>query len=302
MRERQCTDELLLGIFVLLGIHGDGIGSADALVARTGVGHHGNHGATHTGVAGQSRLRDDVREDRLAENAVTQRAIDGLTQTVAVVALFALLGRTDIVVARLQDEADIIERCCGGKVPHHAQGQLQLFFLGTAAKASPLVQKHLAAGFLIDEMGVAAGNDRRCLVAVSLASHLDIEFLGDILFEIDVDMIALDIFLPLLEDVRCQVAQHLQLVFAFSAERTERNGYGQTDHPRTGDAYSHRVFQHVGTQQHRDMGRTLAQVLRGSCGTEGHGHWLCTANGGDNLFFYERDNGMIEFAVVIHSR
>ena len=151
-------------------------------------------------------------------------------------------------------------------------------------------------------MGVAAGNDRRGLVAVSLASDLDIEFLGDILFEIDVDMIALDIFLSLLEDVRCQVAQHLQLVFAFSAERTERNGNGQSDHTRTGNTHSHRVFQHVGTQQHRDMRRTLAQVLRGSCGTEGHGHWLCTANGGDNLFFYERDNGMIEFTVVIHSR
>ena len=159
--------------FVLLGIHGDGIGSTDALVARTGVGHHRNHGATHTGVAGQSCLGDDVREDRLAEDAVTQRAVDGLTQAVAVVAFFALFGRTDIVVACLQDEADIIERCCGGKVPHHAQGQLQLFFLGTAAKASPLVKEHLAAGFFIDEMGVAAGNDRRCHVAVSLASDLD---------------------------------------------------------------------------------------------------------------------------------
>ena len=242
-----------------------------------------------------------MREDRLAEDAMTQRPVDRLTQAVTVVAFFALLGRTDVIVARLKDETNIVERCRGGKVPHHPQGQLHIILIGTAAKTSPLVQEHLAAGFLIHKIGVATGNDRRSLVAVSLAGHLDIEFLRDVLFEFDVDMIALDIFLSLFQNVRRQVAQHLQLIFALAAERTECNGNGQSDHARTGNAYPHRVFQHVGTQQHRDMRRTLAQVLRGSCGTEGHGHWLCTANGGDNLFFYERDNGMIEFAVVIHS-
>ena len=169
MRERQRTDELLLGILVLLGIHGDRIRRTDALVARTGVGHHRNHGATHTGVAGQCRLGNDMREDRLAEDAMTQRTVDGLTQAVTIIALFALLGRTDVIVSCLQDETNIVERCCGGKVPHHAQGQLQLFLIGTAAKTSPLVQKHLATGFLIDEMGVAPGNDGRSLLAISIA-------------------------------------------------------------------------------------------------------------------------------------
>lgn len=52
MTQTHGTDEFFLRVLVLSGEHGNGIGGADALVARTAVRHHGNHGASHAGVAG----------------------------------------------------------------------------------------------------------------------------------------------------------------------------------------------------------------------------------------------------------
>ena len=50
--EHQGTYALLVSIFVLLGIDAHRIGGADALVAAARIAHHGNHGSTHTGIAG----------------------------------------------------------------------------------------------------------------------------------------------------------------------------------------------------------------------------------------------------------
>ena len=60
MAEGEGTDELLLGVLVLHGIDGDGVGGADALVARAAVAHHGDEGAAHAGIGGQGGLGEDA--------------------------------------------------------------------------------------------------------------------------------------------------------------------------------------------------------------------------------------------------
>ena len=52
MTQTHGTDEFFLRVLVLCGEYGNGIGGADALVARSAVRHHGNHCASHAGVAG----------------------------------------------------------------------------------------------------------------------------------------------------------------------------------------------------------------------------------------------------------
>ena len=78
MAEHEGSDEFFLGVLVFDGIDGNGIGSADALVAAAAVAHHGYHGSSHTGVACRCGARDDVREDAVAEDAVTHGAVHGL--------------------------------------------------------------------------------------------------------------------------------------------------------------------------------------------------------------------------------
>lgn len=78
MAEGERTNQLLLRVLILLCIDRHRVGGTDALVARTAVAHHGNHCASHACVAGEGRLTDDMAEDGVTEDAVTQRTVDGL--------------------------------------------------------------------------------------------------------------------------------------------------------------------------------------------------------------------------------
>ena len=97
MAQRQGTNQLLLGILILRGIHNHGIGGTDTLVATTAVAHHRNHRPTHSGIASRSRARDDMREDIVAEDAMAQRTVHRLAQAMTIVALDGKFRRLDVV-------------------------------------------------------------------------------------------------------------------------------------------------------------------------------------------------------------
>ena len=125
MAEHECTDELFLGVLVLLGIDTYGVGGADALIAGAGVGHDGNHRSSHTGIAGRGGARDDVRIDGVAEDALGQWTVDGLAEVMAVVALDGLACRVHIILAGILDETDFFEGSSGGEVVDETEVQLK---------------------------------------------------------------------------------------------------------------------------------------------------------------------------------
>ena len=121
-----------------------------------------------------------------------------------------------------------------------------------------LVQQYLAITCLVDEMRMTAGDDGGGCVASGLAGHLDVKLLGDVFFQFDADVVRVgNKLFALLQSLRCEIFDDLQLIFAFADDGTERNGNGQAYHPRTGNAHPHGVFQHVGTQPYLYLLRPL---------------------------------------------
>ena len=129
MAQSERADELFLGVLVLHCIHSHGVCGAYSLVARAGIAHHRYHGSAHPGVACRCSLRQDVREDAVAEDAVAQRTVDGLAQTMSVVALDGFFGSLYVVLFRLQNEGYLVEWSGGGEVidSAHAEFRIALF-------------------------------------------------------------------------------------------------------------------------------------------------------------------------------
>lgn len=55
MAQHQGAGEFLSRVMIFLGKDHHGVGGANALVARSGIAHDGNHGTSHAGVASAAR-------------------------------------------------------------------------------------------------------------------------------------------------------------------------------------------------------------------------------------------------------
>ena len=104
-----------------------------------------------------------------------------------VVTLAAFACSPDVVIARLENKFNFIDRSRGGKFPHGFHVQLYVFFLFLVVDGLTLVYDDLTIVLLVDQVGVSAGDDGRCLVASGFARNLDIELFADIFFTLDID-------------------------------------------------------------------------------------------------------------------
>ena len=86
------------------------------------------------------------------------------------------------------------------------------------------------------------------------------------------------------------VAQHFELVFGTSDQRTQSHGDGQTDHAGAGNADAHGVLEDVGAQAHRDRLGQHAEQLGGARRAERHGNGFGAADGGNHLAADEVDD------------
>ena len=187
-----------------------------------------------------------MRENAVAEDAVAERPVHGLSKAMAVVALYALGGGIHVVVTCLEDEHKTFYGGGHGKVVYHAhvKGYVGRAIVVVACLA--VVEQHLAIGFLVDEIGMSGSNDGLGHVPIGLTGNLYVELVGIAAFEHDVYSVIGNEALALLEGLRREVSENLELVFGLANQRTKSNGYGQSDHSCPRYAHTHGVLQDVG--------------------------------------------------------
>ena len=129
MAECQGTDKLFFRILVFHGVHYHWVRGADTLVSRPAIAHHRYHGPTHSGVAGQCCLGDDVRVDAVTKYPSAQWAVHCLAQAVSVVALQRLLGSIHVILFGFQHKPDFVDGGGGGEVVDHPERKLYAVLL-----------------------------------------------------------------------------------------------------------------------------------------------------------------------------
>ena len=136
------------------------------------------------------------------------------------------------------------------------------------------------------------GNDGCGLCIICIAAHLDIEFIHISLLQLDVDVGILDELLTLLQAVGSQILEHLEFILRLSDEGTERYGDRQANHTCAWNTHTHRILEHIRTQEHLDSLRALAQS--GGClgCTESHSHRFGTTDGRHYFLVDERDDAL----------
>ena len=241
---------------VLLGKDHHGIRGADALIATARIAHDGNHGASHTRIAGAARAGEDVREDAVAHYAAAQWARESLAQAVAVVARERLLGSCFVETARLLNEFDFGQRRSGGKVVHLAHIQRErcvLVLCGRSLRYTiggvAQVKRGLSVARYIYKVCMAMGYHHFSLVAlVIIGMNLHIEFAGRVFLEPNLYAVFGNIRLALLNSLGRAVAQDLQPIGRTSHDGAKGNGNGQSHHACARDAHAHSVLENIGTQ------------------------------------------------------
>ena len=71
-----------------------------------------------------------------------------------------------------------------------------------------------------------ACDDGFCRLIVCLACYLNVQFLGNSLFELDVYAFFLYVFLRFFQRLWCEILNHLQLIFTLSYNAAQRYGDG----------------------------------------------------------------------------
>ena len=296
MGEHEGAGHFFVGVVVLLGEDHHGVGGADALVARTGVAHHGYHGAGHAGIAGTGGGGEDVGENVVAHDAAAQGTRECLAQAVPVVALERTFGCGLVEAAGLVDEGDFFERHCGGILPDLAERERVaegLHALGTVVLAAAfaavlLVEEYFPVVGEVAEVGVLARNGGRGGVAVGRAdAYVHVEFAGGIFRERYVDAAAVDVLLALFDGFGGDTREAFEFLLGTADECAEGDGDGEAHHAGAGDAYAHGVFQHVGTEADFDALGKAAQKLGGTAHGEGYADGFGAADGGNNPVVYE---------------
>ena len=124
------------------------------------------------------------------------------------------------------------------------------------------------------------------------AHHVDVEFVGVFFLQTDVDAVLGDEHFATFHTLGGTRLKHFQLFFSIANENSQGDGDRQSNHPRTGNAYSHGVFQDIGTQFHLHPFGQSAKQFFGFRRAQGHGYRLGTANGRHHLLVNQVENGL----------
>ena len=180
----------------------------------------------------------------------------------AVVALDGLFGCTHVEVAGLEDKLQLVDGGGKGKLVDELHIELDRLVFGLVTTPGAAVGDDLAVALLEDDGGMASLDDGCGVVARRLADGFDIELVAD--------------------------------------EGTQRHGYGQTYHARSGNTYAHGVFQDVGTQKERDALGLAAQYLCGTSHTQGYCHGLGAAHCRHHFARHECQY-LLSYTIVYHN-
>ena len=137
-------------------------------------------------------------------------------------------------------------------------------------------------------------------MTIGLAQHSDIEFVGVVLLQSDVDASLVDKCLATLNSLAVHVAQHLQTVFRFAHQGSQGHGDGQSYHPCAGNAYAHSILQHVGAKPYMYLLGRATQKLSGFGHAEGDGGGFGASYGGHHLMLDKSDDRF--FLLLCHHR
>ena len=192
--------------------------------------------------------------------------------------------------AGFEYETQFVQGRRGGEIPHTLQREGHVALgIGIGGRCA-FVEFDPAVALQEDEARVPAGDDGHGATTRGAGFDLDIEFLGDRLLESDGDAFFGNVAAAALDGLGGHVAQHFELVFGTSDQRTQSHGDGQTDHAGAGNADAHGVLEDVGAQAHRDRLGQHAEQLGGARRAERHGNGFGAADGGNHLAADEVDD------------
>ena len=217
-------------------------------------------------------------EDVVTHDAASEGAGECLAKRVAIVPTQCSAGGFFVHAPRFENETYLLEGHGHGIVPHFLQIQRQGLFGCIAGSIfrtefTAAVKEYLPALLHIYIMCMLVRKDGDAAVLSGATLSLDIEFVGGIFLQGDVDALCLHQFLACLDVLGSAVCQHLKFSFGLTDECTEGNGDGETRHARTGNADAHGVFEDIGTETYVYALGLAAQEFTGT------GDSQCDANG-----------------------
>ena len=152
---------------------------------------------------------------------MTQWAIHRLAQTMTIIALDGEFGSLHVILLGLEDERNLIQWRCGGKLIYQWEVELNVIFRLISSRATTLIHHHLAISLDIHEMGMSTRDDCRSLCIARITIYLDIEFVYIALLQLDVDVGILYILLALRQGIGSQILQYFKLILRLAYQGTE---------------------------------------------------------------------------------
>ena len=214
----------------------------------------------------------------------------------AVVLAQAAAGGVGVELLGLEDEADLVDVGGGGKLVHLLEGELDVVAMDAlGGTCRHFVEHHVLVLAQIDEIGVSAFYDGLRLMTAAGAGDADVELVGVVLLEGNVDAVLGDERLTLLDSLLGAVLQYLELQLGTADEGAEGNGDGQSDHACAGNADTHGVLQDIATEAQLDMLWQTAEDLACLCDAQGYGNRLGAPDGWHHLAVNEVNNRLLFF-------
>ena len=100
---------------------------------------------------------------------------------------------------------------------------------------------------------LTSDDDARLMLVAVCEGHVDIELLGRIFCQCDLDAIFGNECFATVYIFRGAVAQYFKALACIARQCAYGYGYGESHHACAGNAYAHSVLQNVGTQSGADV-------------------------------------------------
>ena len=192
------------------------------------------------------------------------------------------LGGCKIQASGLEDEIYLLHRRFGSEFIYSSQIELDIVGRFAGSFGCILVQKHLAVLLEIYKMCMLTRYDRTATVAVFRAySHIDIQLRRSILFKLDPDGMAFEIFASALHCIHIHILEHFEPVSRLAHKSAKSDSNGKTGHSGARNANTHSILQHIGRKPYSDAVGNASEHLRGLCHTQSHCDRLRTPYGGN---------------------
>ena len=163
-----------------------------------------------------------------------------------------------------------------------------------------MIEQNLTVPLCIHKVCMPSADNSSSLISTGRTNHLNIQFLFDTFLQFYLNALTGYHLFSFFHTLGSDVFQDFQSIFRLTLQGPQCNGNGQTNHARTGNTYSHGIFQDVSTQTCSNRFRTLSQYFRSLGHAKSHSHRFRTTDGWDHLPLNECDD-TLSFCLCNHT-